>query len=174
VDTNPVSLLLRKASLPQTSPGDARNDSLVARESSRWVFPINCLEMLLIGIQNDRVGVLQQSTEFTAFILRSADGRRLRIYYYTRNEDGIGNVSTILTPVAHDYQEGWTVVANLHNHNFRPGQTDLNAVVSPSLPDAQLYQTLAARYQLREAWITNGLHTVRIPASAFGRLQAAQ
>src|SRR5262245_4142933 len=32
VDTNPVSLLQRKAALPQTLAGDARNDSLVARE----------------------------------------------------------------------------------------------------------------------------------------------
>jgi len=68
---------------------------------------------------------------------------------------------------------GWIVIANLHNHNFRIGQTDVNAVVSPSLPDAQLYQTLAAKYHLREAWITNGLHTARIPASAFDRLQSA-
>jgi hypothetical protein len=173
VDTNPVSLLRRKAALPQTSWGDARNDSLVARESSRWVYRINCLEMLLIGIQNGRIGLLQQSTEFTAFVLRSSTGRRLRIYYYTRNEDGIGNVGAILAPVARDYQEGWIVMANLHNHNFRIGQTDPNAVVSPSLSDAQLYQTLAAKYQLREAWITNGLHTARIPVSAFGRLQSA-
>jgi hypothetical protein len=173
VDTNPVSLLRRKAALPQTSSGDARNNSLVARESTQWVYRINCLEMLLIGIQNERIGLLRQSTEFTAFVLRSADGRRLRIYFYTRNEDGIGNVGAILGSVARDYQEGWIVMANLHNHNFRVGQTDLNAVVSPSLPDAQLYQTLAAKYQLREAWITNGLHTVRIPASAFGRFQSA-
>jgi hypothetical protein len=130
-----------KAALPDTSPGDARNDSLVMRESSRWIHRINCLEMLLVGIQNDRIGLLKQSTEFTAFVLQSKDGRRLRIYYYTRN--------------------------------FRFGQTDLNAVVSPSLPDAQLSQTLAAKYQMREIWITNGLHTARIPASAFGRLQSA-
>lgn len=173
VDTNPVSLLRRKAALPQTSLGDARNDSLVARESSQWVHRINCLEMLLIGIQNDRIGLLQQSTEFTAFVLRSSDGRRLRIYSYTRNEDGIGNVGAILAPMVRDYQDGWIVMANLHNHNFRIGQTDVNAVVSPSLPDAQLYQSLADKYQLREAWITNGLHTARIPASAFGRLQSA-
>lgn len=85
-----------------------------------------------------------------------------------------GFVAAILAPVAHDYQEGWIVMANLHNHNSRLGQTDPNAVVSPSLPDAQLMQRLAAKYQLREAWITNGLHTARIPASAFARLQAAR
>ena len=174
VDTNPVSLLRRKAALPATSSGDAWNDSLVARASSDWVHPIKCLEMLLAGIQHDRIDLLQQSTEFTAFVLRSSDGRRLRIYYYTRNEDGIGSVGAILAPVARDYRDGWSVIANLHNHNFRVDQRDLNAVVSPSLSDAQLYQTLAATYQLREAWITNGLHTARIPASAFGRLQSAR
>jgi hypothetical protein len=174
VDTNPVSLLRRKAALPETSSGDARNDSLLARESSDWIHPINCLEMLLIGIQHERIDLLRQSTEFVAFVLRSSDGRRLRIYYYTRNEDGIGSVGAILAPVARDSRDGWIVIANLHNHNFRVGQPDLNAVVSPSLPDAQLYQTLATSYQLREAWITNGLHTARIPASAFGRLQAAR
>jgi hypothetical protein len=173
VDVDPVSLLLRKAALPQTSAGDARNDSVVAREAAQWVHRISCLEMLLVGVQNDRIDLLRKPTEFTAFVLRSADGRRLRIYYYTGNEDGIGNVAAILAPAARDVEQGWTLVANLHNHNFRLGQADLNAVVSPSLSDAQLYRSLAAEYQLREAWITNGLHTARIPASAFGRLQTA-
>lgn len=37
------------------------------------------------------------------------------------------NVGAILAPVARDYRDGWIVIANLHHHNVRVGQPDLNS-----------------------------------------------
>lgn len=156
----------REVLLRQT---DAPNNMLVAGNPT-WVEPIRCIEALLFTRQNERISILERSTEFAAFVLRSADGSRLKIYNYTRNEDGIGNVSVLTDPIARDVSEGWLLVASLHNHNFHPDELGSNGIVSPSGTDTTLYKNLAAAFGLREAWITNGVDTSHIPASAFGLL----
>jgi hypothetical protein len=162
VETDPVTLL-------RGSPW--ANNSIVARFAREWIVPVNCLEMLLTGAQNARMDLLDAPTEFVSFILRSPDGARVRIYVYTRNEDGIGNVGRIEETIAPALAEGWTLQIVLHNHTFHVDQRVLNAVTAPSEADAQLAGNLARDPGLSEAWITNGLHTARIPASEFGRFE---
>jgi hypothetical protein len=162
VETDPVKLLKRNPVM---------NNQIIIQEAQSWIRPINCLELLLLTAQNERIDILDDPTEFVSFILRSSDEQLLRIYFYSRNEDGIGNVAAVVARVADDRTRGWILVANLHNHNFHLHGADLNGAVAPSVPDAHLYNSLADRYQLQEAWITNGLSTVRIPAQVFGRFQ---
>jgi hypothetical protein len=173
IETDPVALLRRKAALPQASPGDAFNARLAADHAEAWISPINCLEALLLGAQNERVPLLERSTEFTAFILGSRDHSRIRIYSLTKNQDGIGNAGSVLELVAADLETGWSLLANLHNHNFRPTEVDLNAVTAPSLSDTQFYLYLRDTHRLQSAWITNGVSTLRIPARDLSKFQAS-
>jgi len=155
-------MLLRQADTP--------NNVLVLANLARWVGPIRCIEALLFAAQDERIPILDASTEFVAFILRSPDRRTLKIYNYTRNLDGIGNVARMLGLIEADVATGWILEAVLHNHNFHPDDPALNGAVAPSEPDATLMRNLAERFVLREAWITNGVETARIPASAFSEL----
>jgi hypothetical protein len=160
VETDPLALLGR-------SPWP--NNPIVADFASEWIRPIGCLEMLLIGEQNARMDLLETPTEFASFVLRSPDRSRIRVFYYSRNEDGIGNVSPIESGMASSLGDAWTLDMVLHNHTFHLGQADVNGVTAPSGADAQMQLNLARSEGLREAWITNGVDTVRIGASEFGR-----
>jgi hypothetical protein len=162
-ETDPVRLLVANPS---------RNNQLVAASASRWIRPASCLERLLQGVQHDRIDTFVAPTEFASFVLRSADGTRLRIYYYTVNQDGIGRVLPVAKLVEQAHLGGWVVLAGLHNHNFHPGRPDLNGPLAPSDPDAQFNLAFARLTGMREAWITNGVHTARIPSADFARFAA--
>ncbi len=164
--TDPVALL-------RASPGfdNARliaNNALVADRAADWIGTAGCLEKLLVSVQHARVDTFVRPTEFAAVVLRSPDGRALRIYYLTVDQDGIGRASPLTEPAVADVKAGWRVEIALHNHAFHPGQPSLDGVIAPSEADAQFAVNFAAESGVRFAWITNGLHTSRIPASAFG------
>lgn len=141
------------------------NNKLVAANFRRWIHPATCLEKLLQGTQHQRLDTFATPTEFASFVLRSQ--RRLRIYYYTVNQDGIGSMTPLTDPVRRDLKEGWRVLLALHNHNFHPGQPGLNGIPAPSVPDAHFTNAVGKELGLQEAWITNGVNTARIPAAAF-------
>jgi len=161
IDTDPLVILA-------ASP--TPNSDLVARNASAWIKPAGCLEKILIGYQHDRIDTFVAPTEFASLILRSPDESRLRIYYYTINQDGIGRASPITEPAIADMQTGWRLAVALHNHAFHPGQPKLNGITAPSEADADFHANLATS-GLEQAWITNGLHTVRIPASTFSQFK---
>lgn len=160
--TNPVRLLRR-------SP--THNNLLVASSASAWVSPASCLEKLLQGVQHERIDTFADPTEFVSFVLRSPDERTLRVYYYTVNQNGIGNMTPLTDPVKRDWRGGWRVLVALHSHPFFPSDPKLNGILAPSGPDAHFYMNFVRSAELAEARITNGLHTVRIPASAFARFR---
>jgi hypothetical protein len=159
-ETDPLKLLGQTPSA---------NNQLVAANAKAWIASAGCLEKLLFQTQDRRVDTFAAPTEFVSLVLRSADGARLRVYFYTVNQDGIGRASPISEPAAADRRAGWTVLAALHNHNFHPGDPRQNGALAPSLPDAQFNANMAKEAGLQSAWITNGLHTAHIPAAAFGR-----
>ena len=160
--TDPVRLL-------QRSP--THNNKIVVAEARNWIRPANCLEKLLQAEQHSRVDAFKTPTEFLSFVLLSADEKRVRVYFYTVNYDGIGAATPVSAPVVQAREDGWTVLAGLHNHGFHPGQPTLDGILAPSSPDAHFNFNFAGRVGMKEAWITNGLHTVRIPASAFGQFE---
>jgi hypothetical protein len=161
IETDPVKLL-------EAAPSP--NNRLVIAHASDWIKPAGCLEKLLTGYQHARIDTFAGPTEFASIVMRSPDRSRLRIYFYTINQDGIGRASPVTDPALRDRDAGWTMELILHPHTFHPGQPDLNGVVAPSIPDADLaFNLLDAG--LKQAWVTNGIHTVRIPADAFGLFQ---
>ena len=112
-------------------------------------------------------------TEFLTFVLRSPDGARLRLYFYTANSDGSGVSARRPNRRRGTTPRGWTVLADVHNHDFHPGDPTMNGAVGPSLPDAQFNLRFHAETGMAEAWITNGLHTAQIPAAAFPLFEQA-
>jgi hypothetical protein len=161
-DTDAVRLLAQNPSV---------NNRLVAQNAGRWIYPVVCLEMLLQGTQHARIDTFKTPTEFASFVLRSNDGKRLRVYFHTVNQDGIGRMSPLTGPVAKDIKAGWRVLFTLHSHNFHPGQPQMNGIVAPSVPDAHFAQNVRTELALPQARITNGVSTVRIPASAFAQFE---
>lgn len=163
--TDPVRLL--RTSPAWDNPRLKHNNAVVADRADAWIQPAGCLEKLLLTAQHARVDMFERPTEFAALVLRSPERDRLRIYFLTINEDGIGRASPITEPALVDVEAGWRLEVALHNHSFHPGQPSLDGVLAPSEADAQFMTNLAAVSGLQEAWITNGLHTSRIPAAAF-------
>jgi hypothetical protein len=160
--TDPVRLL-------QRSP--THNNKIVLAEARNWIRPANCLERLLQAEQHSRLDALEIPTEFLSFVLLSADEKRVRVYFYTVNYDGIGAATPVSAPVVQAREEGWTVLAGLHNHGFHPGQPTLDGILAPSSPDAHFNFNFAAKVGMKEAWITNGIHSAHIPASEFSRFE---
>ena len=151
--------------------GPTPNNDLVAANAERWIKPAGCFEKLLVGLQHERRNIFAAPTEFVSAVLRSADGKHLRIYFFTINQDGIGRMSPVTNPVTDDHAKGWRVAFVIHMHAFHPGNAQLNGIVSPSVPDADFNFNFAGEAGMEAAWITNGLHTVRIPTAAFGWFQ---
>lgn len=158
IETDPVRLLERNP---------IENNVTVIRNADDWITPAGCLEMLLYGYQHARLSTFETPTEFASLILRSPDEDRLRVYFYTINHDGIGRMDPIVAPALEDKRNGWTVLVALHNHSFHPGQPEIDGNLAPSEPDADFHVRFHEVSGLREAWITNGVHTVRMPASSF-------
>ncbi len=159
IETDPVVLLKRSLTA---------NNQIVIRNADQWIKPAGCLEMLMYGLQHARMNTFTSPTEFGTFVLRSADEQRLRIYFYTNNQDGLGNMDVVVAALQQDRQAGWNLLVALHSHVFHPGQPEIDGLLSPSEPDAGFHANIGASLMLREAWITNGIHTVRMPASSFG------
>lgn len=157
-DSDPLHLL---AQSPNT------NNKLVAQNAKTWLRPATCLEKLLTGLQQERLDMFENPSEFASFVLRSGD--RVRIYFYTNNQDGLGRMSPLTDPVFEDVKKGWRVQFGMHNHPFHPGQPLLNGPPAPSVPDAHFHYNM--REHMREARVTNGVDTVRIPAVAFGSFE---
>lgn len=162
IETDPVRLLERSPTV---------NNRIVIRHAGDWIRPANCLEMLMVGYQHGRLNTFENPSEFASIILRSPDKERLRVYYYTINHDGIGRMDPIVKPVLEDKQAGWEVLVALHNHAFHPGQPEIDGILAPSEPDADFHIRFHAGSGLREARITNGVHTVRMPSSSFDGFQ---
>lgn len=168
--TDPVRLL--RTSPAWDNPRLKQSNALVADRASEWIRPAGCLEKLLLSVQHRRINLFERPTEFAALALRSPEGDRLRIYYLTINEDGIGRMSPLTEPAMVDVKAGWRMEIMLHNHSFHPGQPSIDGVLAPSEADSQFVANFAADAGLQAAWITNGLHSSRIPASAFGLFTA--
>lgn len=163
----------RKAKVPNSDPlhllaqSPSRNNKLVMQNAKAWLRPATCLEKLLTGMQQARLDMFESPSEFASFVLRA--GNRVRIYFYTNNQDGLGRMTPLTDPVLQDVKKGWRVQFGMHNHPFHPGQPDLNGPPAPSVPDAHFHYNM--REEMPEARVTNGVDTVRIPAAAFDRFE---
>jgi hypothetical protein len=160
--TDPIAALRASPSI---------NNDIVLRSSSDWIRPSNCLEKLLIGIQNSRVSIQRDPTEFVSIVLKRKSTERIRVYFYSVNRNGIGAMTPLTTLIDADMKQGWQVDFVLHNHAFHLSDPALNGILAPSVPDANFNSNFLKSHGLRQARITNGIDTVEIPSAAFDDFQ---
>jgi len=80
---------------------------------------------------------------------------------------------------------GYRLTTHIHNHPFlfdrevgdRMWTTETNiediaGALAPSMSDVGFYRSFRDRYDLEEAWITNGLQSSRFHAGEFETLKA--
>lgn len=160
--TDPIAALRASPSI---------NNDIVLGTAAEWIRPANCLEKLLMGLQNDRVSIRRDPTEFVSIVMSRPDNEHARVYFYSVNRNGIGAMTPLTRLVEADLQQGWRVQFVLHNHAFHLSDPALNGILAPSGPDANFNVNFARSHNLPEARITNGIDTVVIPAAAFDRFE---
>ncbi|MFL5812701.1 MAG: hypothetical protein ACJ763_03920 [Bdellovibrionia bacterium] len=146
---------------------------LVFTKQAGHIRPINCLESLLLTIQLKRQPMIEQPSEFGAFILKNTDASypKLKIYYSTFDRPG-GKVSqTVTSLIESDLASGWILWRHLHNHNFLfQNSISIMGGTCPSRPDLQLYLDLIRTYGLKSASVTNGFETADLTPADFIKL----
>lgn len=155
---------------------EAATTKLVLTKKAGSIRPINCLESLLLSIQLKRQPMIEQPSEFSAFILTKADAThpKLKIYYSTFDRPG-GKVSSLVTELLKtDLIHGWILWRHLHNHNFFfQNSISVMGGTCPSRPDLQLYLDLVQEYGLQSAAVTNGFDTNEMAGADITQLFSA-
>ena len=181
----PRELLERQLALYSFAQGSADAANMRAVLGGTGTLePASCLDVLLWREQARRFPMLEHATEFGAFILRRAGV--VRIYHSGADRVGQKLRSEVTDRVRADVAQGFEFVAHLHNHPFlfdrQPGDRlwttpetvgDVAGAVAPSTNDVRVYQQYASELRLQQAWVTNGLDTLRIRAADLGKLAAA-
>jgi hypothetical protein len=172
MNVEPYALLERQ--LPYVSGGDAENVRLVL-SGAVPIRPMSCLEALLLATQAERSTNQGRSmhthpTEFMSYVLQRGDS--LKIWYYTVDQPGIGGVARLHEPLMADVQQGWVVVANIHNHNFLPDAERVTGGVVPSATDIQYLRNVRGSLGATRGVIVNGFHAIDISAADFDRFAA--
>jgi hypothetical protein len=176
INSDPLGLLERYLSAGPY-PADAHNIEIVLSDPRR-IRPIQCVEALLLDYQIGRtLKMLTEPTEFLSLFLVSPEGR-YRAYYLTDDVGGIRRMEQLKAYVGSDLELGWLLVGNLHNHSFSLDHLDWDqkhhpqGVLAPSASDIQVFRGMKEELNLRSASITNGFHTISIPAEDFGKYRA--
>jgi hypothetical protein len=152
---------------------EAHATQLVFTKQAGHIRPIYCLESAFLTIQLKRQSMIEQPSEFGAFILKSTDSThpQLKIYYSTFDRPG-GKISPIVTSlIENDLANGWVLWRHLHNHNFMfQNSISVMGGTCPSRPDLQLYLDLVRTYGLQSAAVTNGFDTNEMTRADFIKL----
>ncbi len=131
------------------------------------ITPINCLESLLYDLH---LGLQKKSpfSEFSAVIYqKQIHGQPyLEIFFASTHEANAPNQAAMLT------KKNKPIWAFLHNHFFylSPKSEDVAGTLVPSgfgppgnfsnpLADLGYFRTVAQKFGLKQAWITNGFHS---------------
>ena len=186
-DLDPRFLLERQRAFFQAAPvewrGEATNSTLVLEGRVGTIVPVGCLEAMLWKWQNARYPMLEHPTEFGAFVLRSPG--QVRVYLSSADLVGQRINRAIMNGIKDDASAGFQILTHIHNHPFmfdrkvgdrmwtlEATKEDVAGAVAPSMTDVQFYRNLRDSPGLKEAWVTNGIHTSRIQASEFNTLTA--
>ena len=149
---------------------ELRNVELAYGGEAGVIRPVQCLDALLFAFQNARVSQLERPTEFLASVLRKTSGgrTRLRVYFGAGDEMFPPKAVYGFDQVERDVADGWEYMAMLHNHTIQDADGEMRlGVPAPSISDVQLLTGLVERVGLNQAWVTNGVYTVVIDASAL-------
>jgi hypothetical protein len=151
---------------PPLPPDTLDNYALVHTGRLGRIRSINWLEAELLNYQLSRYPLLGHPTEFHGFIAVHESLPRVRIYFAASDQPWPPKPGPIIPHLEQALTEGWRLRYHLHNHYDPPGEQYVGAL-APSLADAQYFKALRERFGLPHALITNGFHTVVLPADTF-------
>jgi len=167
-DLDPFSILQREYNdfIRSGDPvfvSEAALTRFVLEKKAGSIRPIHCLESLLLSVQLKRQSMIDQPSEFGAFLMRKGDAAQmqLRIYFSTWDKPGGKIDSKVWDRIERDLADGWILERHLHNHNFMfQDPVSVMGGVCPSRPDLRMYIDLVHAHGLQAASVTNGLSTI--------------
>jgi hypothetical protein len=174
VDPDQRVLLSRQRTLFEEAgyAADVSIFDLILSARAGEIQEVACLDALLLTEHTARFPLQNKPTELQAFVLSRPESSQVRIYLGSWDRDvsapspeSVG----IMLRLQADVADGWVFRAQLHNHPFyfENSTGDIGGTTIPSAPDANSYVDYAKTLGLQEARITNGVSTLRIPASQF-------
>ena len=140
------------------------------------LFDARCFEMYLLARHTASFPLEQRPSEFMAFILRNKEQvNQLRVYFSSGDANPDFSPPTselVLERIQNDLSQGWIFESHLHSHPFlKQVYPDfLGGTVVPSDGDISSFNFWAENTGLKEAWLTNGITTVKIPKTQFRTL----
>lgn len=156
-----------------TKNGDSINAQLIHSKTLGKIRPINYLESQLLDYQISRYPLLSHPTEFHGFILVNDSVKHVKVYFAASDQPWPPKPNIILNALKKDLKMGWIFKNHLHNH-YEPKLNRYLGILAPSITDAQYYLFLSEEYNLRQAIITNGFHTVEIQKEEFPKLKSPE
>ena len=162
---------LEKHLLKNEKNGDRINALLVHTDSLGQVRAINNLESQILNYQMERFPMFSQPTEFHAFITEHKPSGKIRVYFGASDTEWPPHPDAILDELEKPENQHWKLILHLHNHYCKEDQNYVG-ILAPSLADAQYYGMLKENYQLEQALITNGFHTVVINQEDFEKFES--
>lgn len=158
-------------SLLNISNGDKKNAMLTHTGTVGEIRPINALEAQILNYQLLKYSYIGHPTEFHGFIAFHAEQKKYRVYFAASDQPWPPKPNPLIRQLEEDMKKGWKLRYHLHNH-YEPPSNDYLGILAPSMSDAQYFKMLAENYQVEQAMITNGIHTVVIDAADFPAFEA--
>lgn len=162
--TDPFELIDRQLKLWSRYPNVPKeyiSTTQIVREGplARKVYTLDKLDGLLY---NEHLKKLDYRHEFLAHILKRPETEDFLILF-TPGDIGVVNSHPDTEMLLSKYiREGFDFVAHFHSHPFLLDQEDIGAVPVFSTVDIRVLRDLSKRLPLREAWVTNGFHSLKI------------
>ena len=152
-ETGPADLLRVQLDEDWLPEGDLKNVELALEGEAGRIRPIDRLEAFLLDIQLRRGDMIADPTEFLSLVLQRGD--RLKIYFYTLDQGGIGGVGRIHSLVEADVAAGFALERSIHNHNFFfDSEHGVLGGTVPSTADVWISRAQRDEFGLRTATIT--------------------
>jgi hypothetical protein len=171
-----AKVVSRQATQRSPQAGDVPFDSLnnaqrVHQGGLGKVHPISKWEAQVLNEQLSRYPLLGHPTEFHCFVVQNPDSTLLRLYFAASDQPFPPSQGPLVEHFEPLLAEGWQLIAHLHNH-YESDSTNYLGITAPSQADAHFYKGFHQSLGLREARITNGFHTVVLPAAVFGQFRS--
>ena len=147
------------------------NHELIHRGSVGNIRKINFIESQILNFQITRFPLFTHPTEFHAFFMTNDSHGVVRVYFAASDQPWPPKATPLIVEIEKLLTEGWHLTSHLHNH-YESKSNKYIGMMSASLADVHYFKILKQRFNLPEAKITNGFHTLIIDAKDFETLNS--
>lgn len=122
---------------------------------------VHCLETLLIAHAHRLRSLIQNAYEFGAVVLHKPEADTNLLIYFVQSDSMSLRFDEILPLMEKKLQEGWRLGIQIHNHPFFPDRDPhrIGGYTAPGEADIQTFKEWIHKYELRSAYITNGVYS---------------